>query len=137
MPRDTTVTISEDLVEQWLKEAEELDRQAARLRRKASGAQLVLEAEKAEQAREYRGEHDLEDLIGSEIPESFMGAIRFFANNAPAPLSKDALRKLLLDNKFPETSVNGQYFYVAISNLKKAGDISVDSNGAVGAAKKN
>ena len=132
------IVVSKELVAKWRDEADELERRANRLRRKAIAGEQILQAEDAEEAdRENWPDSPAPETPTEIVPNSFVGAIKFFANRSAAPLSRDALKTALIGAGFPPASVNGQYFTVALSNLKKHGSITIDTFGNVGKGAKS
>jgi hypothetical protein len=130
-----SIIVTKELVAQWRDEADELERRANRLRRKATAGEQILQATDADEAD--RGNWPASappDEQPETVPKSFVGAIKFFANRSRTSMSRDELRAALIGAGFPASTVNGQYLSVAISNLKKATEISVDATGAVGRA---
>lgn len=128
-----SITVTKELVVKWREEADELERRANRLRRKATAGEQILQATDADEAdRSNWPESAPPEEQPDMVPKSFVGAIKFFANRSRTPMPRDELRAALIGAGFPISTVNGQYLIVAISNLKKAGEISVDATGAVG-----
>jgi hypothetical protein len=117
MPNDHEIT--PENIKKWRAEADEHQRQAAQLVRRAFAAEQFLAT------LEPKGRD------ATDVADNFMGAIRQHANTALKPIPKPELKAILVKQGFPEKQVGSTYFYVAIKKLADKGQISVNGKGEI------
>jgi hypothetical protein len=125
-PNASSLTLSPELLNQWEKEKDRLEKVIVEAQRKLAAIHALLRA-----GAVLSGVEAQEEDEGSEIdPSNLMGSLAKIANESQKPLTKAELKAELRAAGVPESRL-GSYFYVAIDRLKKRGRITVRDDGSV------
>jgi hypothetical protein len=119
--------VSPEQVRKWQTELGEHESRARSLRRWIDAAKILLEGNAETKAFEELAEF-LEPAEDSR-PKNFMGTINRIVNESAAPITKRTLKEMLRKEGFPESQVDGTYFYVALRKLAGVDRITVLKNG--------